>query len=410
MDAPHETLVTVSDILEARERIASVVRRTPLTSVESIDRACGATVLLKEEYRQRTGSFKIRGAYNHISRLAPGTRVVAASAGNHAQGVALAAQIAGLEAVVFMPSNASLPKVQATRDYGAEVRFASGALDDAVVAAKQWAVAHDAVFVPPFDDPFVIAGQGTLGLELYEQAPEACTVLVPVGGGGLLSGVAVAYRAVSPGTRLIGVEAAGAASMVASLAAREPRTLSSLTTICDGIAVKSPSALTLAHVRDLVDDVVVVDDDAIGEALVVLLERAKAVVEPSGAVGLAAVMSGLVRSDEPIAVVLSGGNVDSLLLSKLIEHGLSQAGRYLRMRIEVPDRPGSLGTVALALGELGLNVLDVEHHREGLSRLDLDEVELAVTVETRGPDHRDEALAELARRGFSVRVDGADGH
>jgi threonine dehydratase len=424
MDAPHETLVTVSDILEARERIASVVRRTPLTSVESIDRACGATVLLKEEYRQRTGSFKIRGAYNHISRLAPGTRVVAASAGNHAQGVALAAQIAGLEAVVFMPSNASLPKVQATRDYGAEVRFASGALDDAVVAAKQWAVAHDAVFVPPFDDPFVIAGQGTLGLELYEQAPEACTVLVPVGGGGLLSGVAVAYRAVSPGTRLIGVEAAGAASMVASLAAREPRTLSSLTTICDGIAVKSPSALTLAHVRDLVDDVVVVDDDAIGEALVVLLERAKAVVEPSGAVGLAAVVFDIehveteltegqrcvVRSDEPIAVVLSGGNVDSLLLSKLIEHGLSQAGRYLRMRIEVPDRPGSLGTVALALGELGLNVLDVEHHREGLSRLDLDEVELAVTVETRGPDHRDEALAELARRGFSVRVDGADGH
>ena len=347
MEAPLEPLVTMSDNYQARERIATVVRRTPLTSVESIDRVCGATV----------------------------------------------------------PSNASLPKVQATRDYGAEVRFEVGALDDAVVAAKRWAAEHGAVFVPPFDDPHIIAGQGTLGLELHEQAPEARTILVPVGGGGLLAGVAVAYRALAPGTRVIGVEAAGAASMVASLAANEPRALSSLATICDGIAVKSPSALTLAHVRSLVDDVVVVDDGAIGEALVVLLERAKAVVEPSGAAGLAAVMSGLVRSDEPIAVVLSGGNVDSLLLSKLIEHGLSQAGRYLRMRIEVPDRPGSLGLVALALGELGLNVLDVEHHREGLSSLDVDEVELAVTVETRGPDHRDQALADLERRGIHVRVD-----
>ena len=398
-------LVSLADILDARERIASVVRYTPTTSVESIDRICGATVILKEEQRQRTGSFKIRGAYNHISRLPAGSRVVAASAGNHAQGVALAARLAGLEAVVFMPANASLPKVQATRDYGAEVRFTDGALDDAVTAAKQWAADYGAVFVPPFDDARVIAGQGTLGVELHEQAPEARTVVVPVGGGGLVSGVAAAYRALQPATRIIGVEAAGAASMVASLAAAVPCALTSLATICDGIAVKSPSALTLAHVRALVDEVVVVDDDAVGEALVVLLERAKAVVEPSGAAGLAAVMTGAVRSDQPIAVVLSGGNVDSLLLSKLIEHGLSQAGRYLRMRIEVPDRPGSLATVAAVLGELGLNVLDVEHHREGLRSLDVDEVELAVTVETRGPDHRDHALSELARRGLHVRVD-----
>ena len=398
-------LVSLADILDARERIASVVRYTPTTSVESIDRICGATVILKEEQRQRTGSFKIRGAYNHISRLPAGSRVVAASAGNHAQGVALAARLAGLDAVVFMPANASLPKVQATRDYGADVRFVDGALDDAVTTAKQWATDHGAVFVPPFDDARVIAGQGTLGVELHEQAPEARTVVVPVGGGGLVSGVAAAYRALQPATRIIGVEAAGAASMVASLAAAVPCALTSLATICDGIAVKSPSALTLAHVRALVDDVVVVDDDAVGEALVVLLERAKAVVEPSGAAGLAAVMTGAVRSDQPIAVVLSGGNVDSLLLSKLIEHGLSQAGRYLRMRIEVPDRPGSLATVAAVLGELGLNVLDVEHHREGLRSLDVDEVELAVTVETRGPDHRDHALSELARRGLHVRVD-----
>lgn len=399
------SLVTLADILDARTRIASVARVTPVSEQPSIDRLCGATVVLKEEQRQRTGSFKIRGAYNHIAQLPAGTRVVAASAGNHAQGVALAASIAGLEAIVYMPANASLPKVQATRDYGAEVRFAEGALDDAVVAAKAWAAANGAVFVPPFDDARVIAGQGTLGLELCEQAPEARTVVVPVGGGGLLAGVAVAYRALAPGTRIIGVEAAGAASMVASLDAGEARALTSIATICDGIAVKSPSAYTLDHVRSLVDDVVVVDDDAVGEALVVLLERAKAVVEPSGAAGLAAVMQGLVRSADPIAVVLSGGNVDSLLLSKLIERGLSQAGRYLRLRLIVQDRPGGLAGVAIALGELGLNVLDVEHHREGVSALDLDEVELAVTVETRGPDHRDASIAELARRGIRVRLD-----
>ena len=398
-------LVTLNEIMDAQARISDVVRRTPVTSIESIDRLCGTTVLLKEEQRQRTGSFKIRGAYNHISRLPAGSMVVAASAGNHAQGVALAASLAGLVAVVYMPANASLPKVQATRDYGAEVRFADGALDEAVVAAKLWAAEHGAVFVPPFDDPLVIAGQGTLGVELFEQAPEARTVVVPIGGGGLVSGIASAYRALAPGTRIIGVEAAGAASMVASLRAEEPRSLATIGTICDGIAVKSPSALTLAHVRAFVDDVVVVDDDAVGEALVVLLERAKAVVEPSGAAGLAAVLSGAVVSNEPIAVVLSGGNVDSLLLSKLIEHGLSQSGRYLRMRIEVADRPGSLAAVAVALGELGLNVLDVEHHREGLMSLDVDEVELAVTVETRGADHRDHALAELRRRGMQVRVD-----
>ncbi len=398
-------LVTFDQIMDARARIADVVRRTPVTSIESIDRLCATTVLLKEEQRQRTGSFKIRGAYNHISRLPAGSMVVAASAGNHAQGVALAANLAGLTAVVYMPANASLPKVQATRDYGAEVRFVDGVLDDAAVTAKAWAAEHGAVFVPPFDDPLVIAGQGTLGIELFEQAPEARTVVVPIGGGGLVSGVAVAYRALSPGTRIIGVEAVGAASMVASLRAEEPRALAAIGTICDGIAVKSPSALTLAHVRALVDDVVVVDDDAVGQALVVLLERAKAVVEPSGAAGLAAVLSGAVMSNEPIAVVLSGGNVDSLLLSKLIEHGLSKSGRYLRMRIEVADRPGSLAAVAVALGELGLNVLDVEHHREGLMSLDVDEVELAVTVETRGADHRDHALAELRRRGMHVRVD-----
>ncbi len=401
----QRSLVNLDDVLDAQARIAGVVRRTPVASIEAIDRLCGATVVLKEEQRQRTGSFKIRGAYNRISRLPAGSRVVAASAGNHAQGVALAARLAGLAATVFMPANASLPKVQATRDYGAEVRFATGVLDDAVEAARRHAAEHGAVFVPPFDDDLVIAGQGTLALELHEQASELASVIVPIGGGGLISGVAAAYRALAPHVRIVGVEASGAASMAASLRAGAPQAVASVSTICDGIAVKSPSARTLAHVQALVDEVVTVDDGIVGEALVVLAERAKAVVEPSGAVGLAAVMAGLVPGGGPVGVVLSGGNVDPLLLSKLIEHGLSQAGRFLRMRFEIPDHPGSLAAVANALAELGLNVLDVEHHREGLRTLDVGEVELAVTVETRGPDHRDQALAELARRGFSVVVD-----
>ena len=402
MNAP---LVSLDDILDARACIAPVIRQTPATSVEAVDRLCGVAVVLKEEQRQRTGSFKIRGAYNRIARLPAGSRVVAASAGNHAQGVALAARLAGIPATVFMPANASLPKVQATRDYGAEVRFADGVLDDAVVAARAWAEERGAVFVPPFDDDLVIAGQGTLGVELHEQAPGLRTVVVPVGGGGLIAGVAAAYRAVAPGTRIIGVEAAGAASMVASLAAGEPCPLTSVDTMCDGIAVKSPSARTLAHAHAYVDEVVVVDDGMVGQALVALLERAKAVVEPSGAAGLAAVMAGLVPLDGPVGVVLSGGNVDPLLLSKLIEHGLSQAGRYLRMRVEIPDHPGSLVAIATVLADLGCNVLDVEHHREGVRRLGVGEVEIAFIVETRGPEHRAEVLAALATRGFAVSVD-----
>jgi threonine dehydratase len=304
-----------------------------------------------------------------------------------------------------MPRTASLPKVKATQDYGATVMFVDGVIDDAVDAAKAFAAAEGAVFVPPFDDPLVIAGQGTLALEIATAVPGAGTVVVPIGGGGLIAGIGAAYAELDPRVRVVGVEAGGAAAMRASLDAGEVRTLTSLATIADGIAVKSPSPLTLAHAQAFVHDVVTVSDDEIGQALVPLLERAKVVVEPSGAAGLAAVLAGKVRTPGPIVVLLSGGNVDSLLLAKLIEHGLSASGRYLRLRIDIPDRPGSLAAVTAVLAELGLNVLDVEHHREGINTLDVEEVELAVTVETRGTEHRDVCLAAMERRGWRVRVD-----
>jgi threonine dehydratase len=398
-------LVSLADIRDAAERLRGMVRPTGTTSIESVDSLCGVAVRLKEEQRQRTGSFKVRGAYNHVSRLPPGSRVVAASAGNHAQGVALAAALANLSATIFMPTTASLPKVKATQDYGATVRFSDGAIDDAVRDAKAYADAEGAVFVPPFDDRLVIAGQGTVGLEMIAEAPDAATVVIPIGGGGLVAGVGAAVKALAPHVQVVGVEAAGAASMKASLAAGEVRAITSLSTIADGIAVKSPSELTLAHAQAFVDEVVTVTDEQIGEALLALLERAKVVVEPSGAAALAAVLAGAVRRDRgPVAVLLSGGNVDPLLLSRLIEHGMSAASRYLRLRIDIPDRPGSLADVTRALADLGLNVLAVEHHREGISTLDLDEVELDVTVETRGPEHCDECLATLRAKGWSLRV------
>ncbi|HEV8298635.1 MAG TPA: threonine ammonia-lyase [Acidimicrobiales bacterium] len=398
-------LVTLADVRDAAARVGPILRATPVSRIESVSRLCGIDVRLKEEQRQRTGSFKIRGAYNCISRLPAGSEVVAASAGNHGQGVALAASLCGLSSSIFMPSTASLPKVKATQDYGATVQFVDGVIDDAVDAAKAFAKERGAVFVPPFDDPLVIAGQGTLALELAEDVPDAATIVVPIGGGGLVAGIAGAYAELMPSVRVIGVEAEGAAAMRASLDAGEVRALTSLATIADGIAVKSPSPLTLAHAQAFVADVVTVSDAEIGEALVALLEYAKAVVEPSGAAGLAAVLAGKVQGPEPVVVVLSGGNVDSLLLAKLIEHGLSVTGRYLRLRIDIPDRPGSLAAVTAMLAELGLNVLDVEHHREGLATLGVDEVELAVTVETRGLAHRDLCLKEMRRRGWSVRVD-----
>jgi threonine dehydratase len=396
-----QRLVTVEDVRSARVRVAGVVRPTPVDRSETLSALAGRPLLLKPEHRQRTGSFKIRGAYNRISRLAPGIPVVAGSAGNHAQGVALAARLTGHPATIFMPVNAPLPKVEATRNYGATVRVGGQAVDDCIASAKDLCGDGEAVFVPPFDDPLIIAGQGTIGLELAEEAPEAGTVVVPIGGGGLISGVAAVLAAVRPDVRVVGVEAAGAPSMLTSLEAGRCVRLERLHTMADGIAVKSPSPLTLAHVQAYVAEVVTVGEEEISQALLLLLERAKAVVEPSGAAALAAVLAGKVGGSDPVVVLLSGGNVDPLLLTKVIDHGLSSAGRYVALRVVVDDTPGSLAALTTEVARLGLNVLSVEHHRSGLD-LDLDKVEIRLTLETRNAIHHGEIVADLERLGYQV--------
>ena len=377
---------------------------TPVARSNNLSHLAGRDLLVKPEYRQRTGSFKIRGATNLIERLPPDVpRVVAASAGNHAQGVALAAANRGVAATIFMPKSTPLPKVDATRSYGAEVRLEGSVVDECIEAARAEAAASGAVFVPPFDHPDVIAGQATIGSEIAEEAPDAEVVVVPVGGGGLISGIATALAHARPGMKVIGVEAEGAAAMKASITEGRVVTIDRPTTMADGIAVRAPSELTLAHARAYVDDVVTVTEEEISRALLLLLERAKAVVEPAGAVALAALLAGKVDGDGPAVAVLSGGNVDPLLLIKLIEHGLSAAGRYLRLRIVLPDRPGSLASTTSAVASLGLNVLAVEHHRAGV-HLGVDEVEVLFTVETRDPDHRQEIVDALRSKGIDARI------
>jgi threonine dehydratase len=396
-------VIRLSEIEDAQARVSPVIRATPVDRSDTLSRLVGRSVILKPEYRQRTGSFKIRGAYNHISRLPPDCEVVAASAGNHAQGVALAASLTGHRSTIFMPVNAPLPKVEATRHYGAVVRLEGGVVDDCFALAHAYEKDAGAVYVPPFDDPLIIAGQGTIGLELAAECPEAETVVVPVGGGGLIAGIATALAHSRRGVRVIGVEAAGAASMKACLTAGHPVVLDHVQTMADGIATRSCSELTLAHVRAYVDEVITVDEEEISRAMLLLLERSKAVVEPAGAVAMAALLAGRVPGTGPAVAVLSGGNVDPLLLIKLIDHGLSAAGRYLLLRIVIGDRPGALAGVTAALAAMGLNVLSVEHHRAGVS-LGLDEVEVLLTLETRDPEHREEVVAGLRAAGYRVEL------
>ncbi len=395
-------LVGIDDIRAAAAGLVGVLRPTPAEVTDTLSRQCGRTVWLKPEHRQRTGSFKIRGAYTHIAALPrDDTRVVAASAGNHAQGVALAAALAAIPATIYMPTTAALPKVEATRNYGAEVHLVGETVDDCLDAARTAACTGNARYVPPFDDRRVIAGQGTVGLEVAAEAPGAEVVVVPVGGGGLISGVAAALAATRPEARVVGVQSEGAAAMAASVTAGRPVRLDHVDTIADGIALRGPSDLTLAHVSALVDDIVTVSDEEIGRAMILLLERAKAVVEPAGVVGLAAVLAGKVSGKGPVVAVLSGGNVDPLMLMKLIEHGLSAAGRFLRLRVVVPDRPGALAHITGRVATLGLNVLEVEHHRAGVA-VGVDQVEMLLTLETRDPRHRLAVVDRLRADGYTV--------
>ncbi len=404
MTALEIPLVGLADVQAARALLDGISRTTPMEGSRALSERVGGPVWLKCENLQRTGSFKIRGAYVRIARLTEQERsrgVVAASAGNHAQGVALAASLLGCSATVFMPQAAPLPKIAATTAYGASVRLEGATVDEALHAAGRFAAQTGAVLIHPFDHADVIAGQGTVGLEILEQCPDVKTIVVCTGGGGLVSGIAVAVRGLRSDVDIVAAQARGAAAFPPSLAAGVPIALASMATMADGIAIGRPGEVTFRHVRDLVDRVVTVDDDALSRALLLSLERAKLVVEPAGAAGLAAVMEDPTAFTPPVVVVLSGGNIDPLLLSKVIRHGLIAAGRFLSLRVRIPDRPGELARLLGVLAGSGANVLDVEHQRTGRT-LHVDEVEVLMQVETRGVEHSDALVAALVDSSYSV--------
>ncbi|WP_228389419.1 threonine ammonia-lyase [Cumulibacter manganitolerans] len=400
-------LVTVQDVELARREIAGVLRETPLESSRALAQRIGGPAYLKCENLQRAGSFKIRGAYVRIARLSEEERargVVAASAGNHAQGVALAAAILGAPAAVYMPVNAPLPKLAATRGYGATVHQVGADLGEALLAAEEDARRTGAIFIHPFDHPDLIAGQGTCGLEILEQCPDVRTVVVSTGGGGLLSGVAAAIRGRRPDVRIVGVQARAAAAFPESLRQGHPVALQRMATMADGIAVPKPAEITLAHVQALVDDIVTVSEDDISEALLFCLERAKLVVEPAGAAAMAAVLAHPDRFEPPLVAILSGGNVDPVLLMQVIQHGMVAVGRYLSLRCAVADRPGTLARLVHLLADHGANIVDVEHSRLR-SDLSLGEVAISLRVETKGREHAAALVAALEEAGYRVSCD-----
>jgi threonine dehydratase len=396
--------VSLADIQRAAETVQPLALRTPMEESRWLSALTGSSVLLKCENLQRTGSFKVRGAYTRMSRLSDEEKahgVVAASAGNHAQGVALAAQALGIKATVFMPEGAPIPKEKATRGYGADVVFHGRYLEDALAEAREFGARTGAILIHPFDNADVVAGQGTCGLEILEQAPEVESVVVPCGGGGLLSGIAVAVKATHPGVRVIGVQAAGAAAFPGSLQAGHPVKLDSMSTMADGIAVGLPGEVTFAAVRELVDEIVTVSEASLSRAVLATLERAKMVVEPAGAAAVAAILDDPSRFGTPTVGVLSGGNIDPLLLGKVIQHGMAAAGRYLNLRLRIPDRPGGLARLLSDISEAGANVVEVSHARIDPD-LSLDEVEVHLQLETRGETHAEALITRLREHGYRI--------
>jgi threonine dehydratase len=413
-DTPVRTGPTLATFEAARETVSGIIDVTPLESSRFLAEVLGAPVFLKCENLQRTGSYKIRGAYNRLAQLSDEERargVVAASAGNHAQGVAFAARQLGIASTIFMPIGVALPKLQATRNYGAQVVLRGHSVSEPLLAAAEFAAETGAVFIPPFDHMDIVAGQGTLGLEILDQLPETDTVIVPIGGGGLISGVASAIKQKAALTgrtiRVIGVQAANSAPYPISLALGEATEITMTPTIADGIAVAKPGMLNFEIVRETVDEIVTVEEDDIAKALLVLLERAKLVVEPAGAVAVAAILAGKITPTGNTVAILSGGNIDPLVMERIISHGLSASERYLKLRIPLPDRPGQLARTAEVVAESNANVVEVLHTRHG-SGLQISMVELELHIETRGPEHAELVLHNLREAGFAPRVASND--
>ncbi len=400
LKAQHPSL---DDIRRAAQAVSGVVRETPVLSSRTLAKRTGVTAVLKAENLQRTGSFKLRGALAKMALLEHGASigVVTASAGNHAQAVAYGARERGLSCEVFMPESSPIAKAEATTALGAQVHLVGETVHESLAAAQERAEEAGLAFVHPFDDPAVIAGQGSLGLELVEQVPDLSRVIVPVGGGGLISGVAIAVKSQRPDVEVIGVQAERCAPMRSSLEAGEPVAVNSALTIADGIAVKQPGQLTLSLIDRWVDDMLMVTEDEVAEAMVFLLERAKLVVEGAGAVGVAAVLAERIERDDrgTTAVILSGGNVDAGLLAQIARRHESQSGRRYVLLARLPDRPGSLAVLLALVGRTGANVLDVEHIREGFD-LHVRESAVQLVLETRGPQHAEEVRRAVREAGY----------
>jgi len=399
------TSVTIADIWRAYKFLKPIIHHTPLSPSHTLSQMTGADIYLKCEHMQRSGAFKVRGAGYKISRLSPEQArvgVIAASAGNHAQGVAIAASQNNIPCTIVMPENAPLAKVTATQGYGAEVVLYGATYDDAYQHCCQLQRASGATFIHAFDDPEVIAGQGTLGLEMLTDLPDADAMIVPIGGGGLISGIAIAARALKPDITIIGVQAASAASCRASLNSGMLQTLPAIATIADGIAVKCPGALTFSIIQNLVDDVVLVEDEAIINAVLLLMERCKMVVEGAGATGLAALLSGAVSlAGKKVLIPLTGGNIDMNLVGRFIEHGLAATGRYFVIHTRLADRPGELMRMLAIIADMRINVIDVRHQRLS-NRLPIMQREETITLEARNRGQCDELLRCLGAAGFMV--------
>ncbi|CAN5417682.1 threonine ammonia-lyase [soil metagenome] len=395
----------LTEVRAAAELLEGVATRTPVQDSRALSQIAGVDVWLKCENLQRAGSFKVRGAYVRMARLTQAERargVVAASAGNHAQGVALAARLLGIDAVVYMPVDAALPKLAATREYGAEVRLIGTSVDEALAAALAESERTGAVLIHPYDHRDVVAGQGTVALEVLEQVPDVATILVPVGGGGLAAGIAATVAELRPDVKVIGVQAARAAAYPQSLAAGHPVRATELHTMADGIAVGMPGQVPFDIIRETGCEIRTVGEEDLSRALLLVAERAKLLVEPSGAAGVAALMAAPGAFAGPVVAILSGGNIDPLVLLRVVRHGLVSAGRYLQLRVVITDAPGALAGLLAALAATGGNVAHVQHVRTGTD-LAIDEVEIEVQVETKGPEHGTRVLEQLRAAGFRVQ-------
>ena len=395
----------LTEVRAAAVLLEGVATRTPVQDSRALSQIAGVAVWLKCENLQRAGSFKVRGAYVRMSRLTPAERargVVAASAGNHAQGVALAARLLGIDAVVYMPVDAALPKLAATREYGAEVRLVGTSVDEALAAAQAESERTGSVLIHPYDHRDVVAGQGTVALEILEQVPDVATILVPVGGGGLAAGIAATVAELRPDVKVVGVQAARAAAYPASLAAGHPVRATELHTMADGIAVGMPGQVPFDVIRETGCEIRTVGEEDLSRALLLVAERAKLLVEPSGAAGVAALMAAPGAFAGPVVAILSGGNIDPLVLLRVVRHGLASAGRYLQLRVVITDAPGALAGLLAALAATGGNVAHVQHVRTGTD-LAIDEVEIEVQVETKGPEHCTQVLEQLRAAGFRVQ-------